>query len=101
MGGQSFVQSMTSMAIYPLVFTIGVLTLGWFYERLTALILALGAVGTLTWGVIMQWEPAVWMIMIAFFVTPTVIAAVLFYLAGNEPSTDPQEAKQPNAGAHA
>lgn len=97
-GGQSALHSLTTYAIYPLVFTIGVLALGWFYERLTALILALGALGTVVWGLIMGWEGPVWIIMLAFFVTPTVIAAVLFYLAGNTPATDPQDSKQPSAG---
>ena len=98
-GGQSFLSSLTTYAIYPLIFTIGVLALGWFYERLTALILALGAVGTVAWGLIMQqWEGGVWLIMLLFFVTPTVIAAVLFYLAGNTPASDPKDSKQPSAG---
>jgi len=75
-------------AIYPLAFTIAVLAIGWFYERLAALILALGAIGTIAWGVISgTWEGFVWGIMLVFFVTPTVISAVLFYLAGNEPAT--------------
>lgn len=71
-----------SIAIYPLVFTIVVLALGWFYERFTALILAVGAMGTVAWGVIMGWESSVWVIMMTFFVAPTIIASVLFYLAG-------------------
>ena len=89
--GQDIVHSILGQAIYPLIFTVGVLALGWFYERLTALILALGAVGTVAWGFINgTWEPFVWGIMLAFFVTPTIIAAVLFYLAGNVPATDPE-----------
>jgi hypothetical protein len=84
-GGKSAVQAMLGQGIYPLIFTIGVLALGWFYERFAALILALGAVGTVAWGLIMGWDPFVWGIMLAFFVTPTVVSAVLFYLAGNAP----------------
>lgn len=79
-GGKTVVGAF-GIAIYPLIFTIGVLALGWFYERLTALILAVGAIGTIAWGVIMGWETAVWVIMMTFFVTPTVIASVLFFLA--------------------
>ena len=82
-GGQS-VFGAFGTAIYPLVYTVAVLTIGWFYERLAALILALGAVGTIAWGLINNtWEPFVWGIMLSFFVTPTVISAVLYYLAGN------------------
>ena len=79
-------------AIYPLAFTVAVLVIGWFYERLAALILALGAIGTIAWGVISgTWEPFVWGIMLAFFVTPTVISAVLFFLAGNAPGHSAEE----------
>lgn len=83
-GGQTAINAFLGKAIYPLMFTVGVLALGWFYERLTALILALGALGTIAWGLIWgPWEPFVWGIMLSFFVAPTVVAAVLYYLAGN------------------
>lgn len=90
-----------SVAVYPLVFTIGMLTIGWFYERLAAGILAIGAIGTIAWGVIMGWEFAVWLIMLLFFVTPTVIAATLFFLAGDRPSGDALESakSQPSVQA--
>ena len=91
-GGQTVLGAFGT-AIYPLIFTVGVLALGWFYERLTALILALGAIGTIAWGLIWGgWEPFVWGIMLAFFVTPTVIAAVLYYLAGNTDTMEPSDA---------
>lgn len=72
------------IAVYPLVFTVGVLAVGWFYERLVSVLLAIAAVGTFSWGLIMGWEAAVWAIMLAFFIAPTVIAAALFFLAGSE-----------------
>lgn len=90
-GGKSFLDAF-SVAIFPLAFTIGVLAIGWFYERFAALILALGAIGTVVWGVIMGWEMSVWIIMLGFFVTPTLIATALFYLASLEPS--PRTAEQ-------
>jgi hypothetical protein len=91
-GGQT-VLSAVQTAIYPLAFTIGVLVLGWFYERLAALILGLAALGTIAWGLIWGgWEPFVWGIMLAFFVTPTVISAVLFFLAGNVDTTEESSA---------
>lgn len=94
-GGQTVLGAFQT-AIYPLAFTIGVLALGWFYERLAALILAVGAIGTIAWGLIWGgWEPFVWGIMLAFFVTPTVIAAVLYYLAGNVDTTEQTSAGVP------
>jgi hypothetical protein len=87
--GQDAVQAFLSQGMYPLAFSIGVLLLGWFYERFTALILALGALGTIAWGLIWGgWEPFVWGIVLAFFVAPTVVAAVLFYLAGDVVTTE-------------
>jgi hypothetical protein len=92
-GGQTVLGAFQT-AIYPLVFTVGVLVLGWYYERLAALILALSALGTIAWGLIWGgWEPFVWVIMIGFFVTPTVISAVLFYLAGNVVTTENSSAE--------
>ena len=87
-GGKTVVGAFQT-AIFPLAFTVGILILGWFYERLTALILALAALGTIAWGLIWGgWEPFVWGIMLLFFVTPTIISAVLFYLAGNVVTTE-------------
>ncbi|NTU71680.1 MAG: hypothetical protein HGB10_07680 [Coriobacteriia bacterium] len=75
------------VAVYPLIFTVGVLAIGWFYERLISFVLAIAAVGTVAWGVIMGWEPNVWAIMLLFFVVPTVVASALFFLAGGKSST--------------
>lgn len=86
-GGQTVIGAFGT-AIYPLIYTIAVLAIGWFYERLASLILALGALGTIAWGIINgTWEPFVWGIMLTFFVAPTVISAVLFYLAGGVTQT--------------
>jgi len=95
-GGKTIVGAF-GIAVFPLMFTVGVLALGWFHERLTALILAVGAMGTIAWGVIMGWEPSVWIIMMSFFVTPTIIAALLFYLAGGTSPQDETTAEQGGA----
>jgi hypothetical protein len=81
-GGSNLLGAFTTAA-YPLAFTIVVLAVGWFQERIAAIILALGAVGTVVWGAIMGWPLFVWGIMFTFFIAPTLIAAVLFYLAGD------------------
>jgi len=90
---QDAIHTLIGQGMYPLAFTIGVLVLGWFYERLAALILMLGAVGTVAWGLINgTWEPMVWGIMLAFFVAPSVIAAILYFLADNAPAAEATEA---------
>jgi hypothetical protein len=89
---QDIVHTLLSQGLYPLVFTVVVLAVGWFYERFAALILALGAIGTVAWGLIDgRWEPMVWGIMLIFFVSPSVIAATLYYLADNIEATAPEE----------
>jgi fucose permease len=82
-GGQSLVGAFGS-ALAPLLFTIAVLAIGWFYERLASLLLAVGAIGTVAWGVIETWPPTVWAIMLIFFIAPTVVSALLFFLAGTQ-----------------
>ena len=89
--GTDAVHALLGQAIYPLVFTIAVLAIGWFYERIAAFILALAAAATVMWGVVLGvqgagWEPFVWGIVLVFFVAPVVVSAVLFYLAGNAPA---------------
>jgi hypothetical protein len=73
-------------AFAPLVYTLAVLVIGYFQERIAALILALGAIGTIVWGFVAGWETNVWTIMLVFFVAPTIIAMVLFWLAGGKTS---------------
>jgi hypothetical protein len=81
---QDALHALFGQGVYPLVFTFAVLAVGWFYERFAALILSLGAVGTVAWGFInATWEPMVWGIVLAFFVAPTIISAMLYYLADN------------------
>jgi len=85
MYGAKTIPGAFGVAIYPLIFTISVLGIGWFYERIVSMLLALGAIGTVAWGLIQgTWEPSVWAIMLIFFVAPTVVAAVLFFLAGTQ-----------------
>ncbi len=68
--------------LIPLAVTIAVFIIGMFYERLAALILVLGALGVVAWGVIFGWEAGVWMVMLLLIVAPMLIAALLYWLAG-------------------
>ncbi len=71
----------TGGALVPLIFTVIVLLLGYYKELWAAVILGLGAIFTLAWGVIAAWPGGVWFIMGIFFILPTIIASILFYLA--------------------
>ena len=68
--------------LIPLVITVVVFVLGMFYERLTALLLVIGAAGVVVWGVIDQWGVGVWMTIAALLIAPMLIAALLYWLAG-------------------
>lgn len=68
--------------LIPLAVTIVIFVIGMFYERLAALLLLVGAVGVVVWGVIFGWEAGVWIVMLVLIVSPMVIAALLYWLAG-------------------
>jgi hypothetical protein len=68
-------------AMFPLVLTLAVLGIGWFWERIAAAILFVGAVGVVVWGATMGWEPGVWSLVIATLVAPMVIAGLLYWSA--------------------
>lgn len=71
-------------AAVPAVACLVTLVLGWFYERLTAALLALGAIGVIAWGIIYQFEAGVWAIMTLALIGPMLTAAALFWLARRE-----------------
>lgn len=66
------------VSLLPLVL---LFVLGLFYEQLAALLLLVGAVATITWGLVTGWSGGVWTIMLLFYVLPMVVAAVLYMLA--------------------
>jgi len=77
---QSLVESVGT-ALLPLGIAVVALAVGWFYETLAAVLLGVGAVGVVVWGIVVGWEAAVWLIMAAVLIAPMIIAAVLFSLA--------------------
>jgi hypothetical protein len=85
-GGTTPVGAFVSIggAFAPLIYTLAVLVIGYFQERIAALILLLGAVGTIVWGIIATWPAGVWAIMAVFFISPTIISMVLFWMAGRK-----------------
>ena len=68
-------------ALIPLGITVVALAVGWFYEKLAALLLVVGAGGVVVWGVVSGWETGVWVTMFFVMIAPMLIAALLFYLA--------------------
>jgi hypothetical protein len=76
----SFVESVGG-ALNPFLLTVVTFVIGWRYERLASVLLAVGAVGILAWGILSAWSSGLWTIMVATLLAPIVIASVLFYLA--------------------
>ena len=70
-----------TMAVVPLVISVIALLVGWFYERLAAVLLLAGVVVVIIWGLIAGWEAGVWATMAAFLMAEMVISALLFFLA--------------------
>ncbi|MFU8891104.1 MAG: hypothetical protein ACNA76_05515 [Anaerosomatales bacterium] len=79
----TFDEVVTAMgsALLPLAATVLVFVIGLFYEKLTALILVLGAAGVVVWGVIAGWTAPLWVVMGIALIGPMLLAALLFLLA--------------------
>lgn len=68
----------------PLVATLVTLIIGWYWERLAAVMLGLASVGVVYWGVVVQFELGVWILVTLALIGPMLTAAVLFWLARRE-----------------
>jgi hypothetical protein len=68
-------------AVLPLAAAVLVFVVGWFYEKLAALLLVVGALGVVAWGVIASWSVSLWVIMGIALVGPMLLAALLYLLA--------------------
>jgi len=74
----------TQAAAYALAFSaiaLLVFVVGLFFENIAAIILALGAVAVIVWGVTASWSPGTWGIMIFLFLIPMVASAALYVSA--------------------
>jgi hypothetical protein len=71
-------------AFLPAVACLVTLIVGWYFERTTAALLALAAIGIVAWGVIYQFEMGVWVIMTLALIGPMLTASLLFWLARRE-----------------
>jgi hypothetical protein len=71
----------TANALFPLVLTITVFVLGWFFERAASIMLVLTAAGVALWGAVTGWEIGVWSLMAFTLMGPMLVAAMLYWLA--------------------
>lgn len=68
-------------AFFPLVATLATLVIGWYFERVTAVLLSLASFAVVVWGVIYGFELGVWIIVTLALIGPMATASVLFWLA--------------------
>jgi hypothetical protein len=68
-------------ALLPLLLTIVVLGIGWFYERFVAISLVAGAAAVVAWGVVSGWEMGVWSLVGLTLVAPMLVSASLYWMA--------------------
>jgi len=72
------------LALVPLGASLITLVVGWYWERFTAIALAVAAVGVVSYGVIYQFTPQVWAVVTFALIGPMLTASVLFWLARRE-----------------
>ncbi len=71
-------------AFVPFVATLATLIVGWYYERVTAIMLVIASAAVVYWGVMSQFEAGVWIIVTIALIGPMATAAVLFWMARRE-----------------
>lgn len=70
-------------AIWPFLAVVVILITGWTYERLASVLLFGASVAVLVWGLMYQWEPGVWVLMMLVLLAPMMSAGILFLLASD------------------
>jgi hypothetical protein len=84
-GAYSFRQTGMSSALIaaflPLVATAATLIVGWYFERITAVLLVVASLAVVVWGVVAGFELGVWALVTVALIGPMMTAAVLFWLA--------------------
>jgi len=82
------------LAFIPLALAGIAFLVGWFYERLAAVLLFVGAVVVVVWGLVGAWEMGVWMTMGAVLIAPTAVAGLLYLMAAMTQSACELQEKQ-------
>jgi hypothetical protein len=83
-------------ALIPLAIVVAVFALGFFFERLTGLVLVLIAIAMVGYGVIQHWSAegmVFWITAFGVLILPTVIASALFELAARRQERQELEAQ--------
>jgi hypothetical protein len=68
----------------PLAATILTLIVGWYWERIAAAMLAVASIGAVYYGLSVQFDAGVWLLVTLTLIGPMMTAAVLFWLARRE-----------------
>lgn len=68
----------------PLLATIVTLIVGWYWERIAAIMLAVASLGAVYYGLSVQFDVGVWLLVTLTLIGPMMTAAVLFWLARRE-----------------
>ena len=68
-------------AVFPLIACLATLVIGWYYERITAVLLVLASVVVVAWGGIYQFSPGAWLLVALALILPALTSAALFWLA--------------------
>lgn len=69
---------------YGLFFSGGlivVFVIGLFYENLAAVLLLVGAIAVIVWGIVGQWTSGAWGAMTFLIILPMLVSALLYYAA--------------------
>lgn len=72
------------MALVPLGASLATLVIGWYWERVTAVLLAVASLGVVAAGVIYGFAPQVWAVVTFALIGPMMTASVLFWAAREE-----------------
>jgi hypothetical protein len=78
---QTGVGSALLAALYPLAACALTLVVGWYFERVVAMLLVAAAGAVVVWGVLYQFELGVWAIMTLALIGPMLTASGLFWFA--------------------
>jgi hypothetical protein len=82
-------------AIWPFLTAVVILTIGWRYPSLAAVLLFGASAAVLVRGTLYGWEAGVWMIMTFVLIAPMTIAGVLFELSARSEARRTAVAEQP------